>query len=67
MGLSMKNMNGRKNKKPYIVAIVIAVVIAFASVAFLPFEFEVKKLLFFVLINVFAIALVFIVNMARRK
>ena len=67
MGLSMKKANGGRNRLPYIIAIVVAVVLAFVVVAFLPVTFEVKKLLFFVLINVFAIAIVFVLNIARRK
>lgn len=67
MGLSMKKANGGRNRLPYIIAIVGAIVLSFVAVAFLPVEFEVKKLLFFILINVFAIAIVFVLNLARRK
>lgn len=67
MGLSMKKSNGRKKLIPYFITITVAIVLAFAVVAFLPLEFAVKKLLFFILINVFAIGLVFVMNKARRK
>ena len=67
MGLSMKKVNGGRNRKPYILAIIVAVIIAFAIVMFLPFDFEMKKLLFFILINILAIASVFVLNLARRK
>lgn len=67
MGLSMKKTKGGGNKWPYYIAIAVAFVVAIAIVAFLPVEFEVKKLLFFVLLNVFAIGLVFVLNLARRR
>lgn len=67
MNLSMKKSSGGKNRVPYYIAMAVAFVLALAVVAFLPVEFEVKKLLFFILLNVFAIGLVFVMNRARRK
>lgn len=67
MSLSMKKSKGGKNRIPYFIAIAVAIVLALVMVVFLPVAFEVKKLLFFILINVIAIALVFVMNLARRK
>jgi len=67
MGLSMKKANGGRNRLPYILAFVVAVILSLVVVAFLPLEFAIKKLLFFILINVFAIAFVFVVNVVRKR
>lgn len=65
MAISMKKKRDSKEIVKMVVTIVLALVLAIAVVAFLPIPFEVKKLLFFILIIVFAILGVIISN--KRK
>lgn len=65
MAISMKKKRDGKEIVKMVVTIVLALVLAIAVVAFLPIPFEVKKLLFFILIIVFAILGVIISN--KRK
>lgn len=67
MGISMRKSNGGKNRVPHIIAFVIGFVLAFVAVAFLPLTFEVKKLLFFILVILFAIISVIILNTIGSK
>jgi len=67
MGISMRKSNGGKNRVPHIIAFVLAVILSFVVVAFLPLSFEVRKLLFFVLIIVFAILSVVLLNTIGSK
>ncbi len=67
MGISMRKSNGGKNRIPHIIAFAAALVLAFVAMAFIPLPFKVKKLVFFVLIIVFAILGVFIMNTINLK
>lgn len=66
-GISMRKNQGGYSRVPHIIGFAVAIVLALMVVAFLPIPIEYKKLLFFILIIVFAILAVLIPNIIRRK
>lgn len=66
-GISMRKRQGGQRRLPHIIGFAIALLLALAVVAFLPIPMEYKKLLFFILVIVFAILSVLIPNVMRRK
>lgn len=67
MSISMRKRSGGKNRLPHIIAFVAAIVLALVVVAVLPLDFGVKKLLFFLLIIVFAMLGVILPNVMNSK
>lgn len=65
--ISMKKTNGGRNRVPHILLIVLVIVITLIITALLPFDFQVKKLLFFILIILFFIAGVLVMNNANKR
>lgn len=67
MAISMKKRRNGKDTLFFIIAFVVAIGLAIGFVALLPVEYQIKKLLFFVLVIVFAILGVLITNVIRRR
>lgn len=67
MSISMRKRQGGQSRLPHIIGFVVAFIAAMGLVAILPVEMEVKKLLFFLFIIVFAILSVLVPNIIRRK
>lgn len=67
MSMSMRKRQGGQSRLPHIIGFAIALLLAITVVGFLPVEMAVKKLLFFLLLIVFAILSVLIPNLIRRK
>ena len=67
MSISMRKKQGGQSRLPHIIGFAISLLLAFTVVGFLPVEAAVKKLLFFLLLIVFAILSVLIPNVIKRK
>lgn len=67
MAISMKKKRSGKETLITVLVIVLAIALAVGAVVLLPISYELKKLLFFLLIVVFAVLGVIIMNKLKRR